>query len=182
MTTTAAHRRPRPCGSARRPSTAATTVSMSASGTSSAAAETESGEPTAGSAAIETTDTTDGRPRISMSTSRLVSATDGYVGASDDVQLDRCELDGDHWVAAGTVTNSTSAGAAYRIYVAFNPPDTATARGLVQVDFLVPDGETPALGGGRVDHRSRPRVRPARRTHLRLTAPNCLLHPKPRAV
>ncbi len=68
--------------------------------------------------------------------------TDGYVGARDDVQLDRCELDGDHWVAAGTVTNSTDAGAAYRIYVAFNPPDTATARGLVQVDFLVPDGDT----------------------------------------
>ena len=28
--------------------------------------------------------------------------TDGFVGARDDVELDRCELDGDHWVAAGT--------------------------------------------------------------------------------
>jgi hypothetical protein len=68
--------------------------------------------------------------------------TDGFVGASDDVQLDRCELEGDHWVAAGLVTNSSGAGAAYRIYVAFNPPDSPAARGLVQVDFLIPEGES----------------------------------------
>ncbi len=68
--------------------------------------------------------------------------TDGFIGAREDVQLDRCELDGDHWGAAGLVTNSSGAGAAYRIYVAFNPPHSAAARGLVQVDFLIPDGET----------------------------------------
>jgi hypothetical protein len=68
--------------------------------------------------------------------------TDGFVGARDDVQLERCELDGDHWVAGGTVTNTSGAGAGYRIYVAFNPPDSAEARGLVQVDFLIPEGET----------------------------------------
>jgi hypothetical protein len=68
--------------------------------------------------------------------------TDEFVGAREDVHLDRCELDGDHWVAAGTVTNSSGAGAAYRIYVAFNPPDSPAARGLVQVEFLVPQGET----------------------------------------
>ena len=68
--------------------------------------------------------------------------TDGFVGAREDVQLDRCELEGDHWVAAGVVTNASGAGAAYRIYVAFNPPDTPAARGLVQVDFLIPEGES----------------------------------------
>jgi len=68
--------------------------------------------------------------------------TDEFVGAPEDVHVDRCELDGDHWVAAGTVTNSSGAGAAYRIYVAFNPPDSPAARGLVQVYFLVPEGET----------------------------------------
>jgi hypothetical protein len=69
-------------------------------------------------------------------------ATDGFVGASDDVRLDRCELDGDHWVAAGMVTNLSGAGAGYRIYVAFNPAYSANARGLVQVDFLIPNGES----------------------------------------
>ena len=69
-------------------------------------------------------------------------AADGFVGAREDVQLDRCELDGDHWVAGGTVTNTSGAGAGYRIYVAFNPPDSAEARGLVQVDFLIPENET----------------------------------------
>jgi hypothetical protein len=68
--------------------------------------------------------------------------TDEFVGAREDVYLDRCELDGDHWVAAGTVTNSSGAGAAYRIYVAFNPPGSADARGMVQADFLIPDGDS----------------------------------------
>ena len=67
--------------------------------------------------------------------------TDGFVGGRDDVELERCELAGDHWVAAGTATNSTGAGAAYRIYVPFNPPDAVAARALVQVDLLIPDGE-----------------------------------------
>jgi len=70
--------------------------------------------------------------------------TDDFVGASEDVQLDRCELEGDHWVAAGLVTNSSGAGAGYRIYVAFNPPDSPEPRGLVQVDFILPDGESQA--------------------------------------
>jgi hypothetical protein len=70
--------------------------------------------------------------------------TDGFVGAGEDVQLDRCELEGDHWVAAGLVTNTSGAGAGYRIYVAFNPPDSPAPRGLVQVDFLIPDGESQA--------------------------------------
>ena len=70
--------------------------------------------------------------------------TDGFVGAREDVQLDRCQLEGDHWVAAGLVTNSSGVGAGYRIYVAFNPPDSPQARGLVQVDFIIPDGESQA--------------------------------------
>ena len=68
--------------------------------------------------------------------------TDGFIGAREDVLLDRCELDGDHWVAAGRVTNTSGAGAAYRIYVAFNPPYSTEARGLVQVDLLIPEGES----------------------------------------
>ena len=68
--------------------------------------------------------------------------TDEFIGAREDIQLDRCELDGDHWVASGLVTNSSGAGAAYRVYVAFNPPYSTEARGLVQVDLLIPEGES----------------------------------------
>ena len=68
--------------------------------------------------------------------------TDAFVGASEDVRLDRCELEGDHWVAAGMVTNTSGAGAGYRIYIAFNPPESATTRGLVQVDYIIPEGES----------------------------------------
>jgi hypothetical protein len=68
--------------------------------------------------------------------------TDDFVGASEDVRLDRCELEGDHWVAAGMVTNTSGTGAGYRIYVAFNPPESVTTRGLVQVDYIIPEGES----------------------------------------
>jgi hypothetical protein len=68
--------------------------------------------------------------------------TDGFVGALEDVELWECERDDDHWVASGFVTNSTTKGAAYRIYVAFNPAGEPIARGLVQVDLLIPAGET----------------------------------------
>ena len=69
-------------------------------------------------------------------------ATDGFVGARGDVTLNRCERVETGWAASGEVTNGSGADAAYRIYVALNVTDTATTRGLVQVDAVVADGET----------------------------------------
>jgi hypothetical protein len=106
-----------------------------------AAGEISSAEPTAASEYAEASDTTMAPAYFDVDVDPGLG-TDGFVGASEDVRLDQCELDGDHWVAAGMVTNSSGAGAGYRIYVAFNPPYSATARGLVQVDFLFPDGES----------------------------------------
>ena len=108
---------------------------------SMAAGEYTSAEPTVASGFRDMSDTTMASPYYDVDVVPGLG-TDEFVGAREDVQLDRCELDGDHWVAAGTVTNSSGAAAAYRIYVAFNPPDSADARGMVQADFLVPDGES----------------------------------------
>jgi hypothetical protein len=120
------------------PVEAAITVWGSAPDVSVAASDTSPSEPTVATAYSDTTMApayfdVDVDPGL---------GNDDFVGASEDVRLDQCELDGDHWVAAGMVTNSSGAGAGYRIYVAFNPPYSATARGLVQVDFLIPDGES----------------------------------------
>ncbi|HEX4984274.1 MAG TPA: hypothetical protein VFV63_21405 [Ilumatobacteraceae bacterium] len=97
--------------------------------------------PAVGSEYAESADTTTAPAYVDVDVGPGLG-TDGFVGAREDVQLDRCELDGDHWVAAGRVTNSSGAGAAYRVYVAFNPPYSTAARGLVQVDLLIPDAET----------------------------------------
>jgi hypothetical protein len=69
-------------------------------------------------------------------------ADDGFVGARQDVTVDRCERVDDGWVASGEVTNSSGEDSDYRIYVALNVDDTSTTRGLVQVDAAVADGET----------------------------------------
>lgn len=60
-------------------------------------------------------------------------AVESYVGALEDVSLDRCEADENGWVGQGTVTNPTSESQNYRLYVAFN--DNRDTRGLVQVDL-----------------------------------------------
>ena len=124
---------------------AASTVSVIASDASVAATETRSDEPTVGRVRDpESTDTTVAPAYLDVDVGPGLG-TDGYVGARDDVQLDRCELAGDHWVAAGTVTNTSGAGAAYRIYVAFNPPDSATRRvGSCRSTSSIPEGETQA--------------------------------------
>jgi hypothetical protein len=70
------------------------------------------------------------------------TAEDGFVGARQDVTVDRCERVDDGWVASGSVTNSSGADADYRIYVAMNVENTSTTRGLVQVDASVADGAT----------------------------------------
>ena len=123
------------------PVEAADTVSASAPGGSMAAGEYPSAEPTVASGYRDISDTTMASPYYDVDVVPGLG-TDEFVGAREDVELDRCELDGDHWVASGIVTNSSGVGAAYRIYVAFNPPDSADARGMVQADFLVPDGES----------------------------------------
>jgi hypothetical protein len=120
---------------------AAITVSASVPGASVIAGETPSDAPTVDSEYAESSATTMAPAYVDVDVGPGLG-TDGFVGAREDVRLDRCELDGDHWVASGLLTNTSGAGAAYRIYVAFNPPYSAAARGLVQVDFLIPDGET----------------------------------------
>lgn len=60
-------------------------------------------------------------------------SVEGFVGASDDAELDRCEAANDGWLAEGTVTNPTEVAQAYRIYVAFNK--NRDTQGLVQVDL-----------------------------------------------
>ena len=121
------------------PVEAASSVPESTTGMSMAASEYPSAGSTVASGYGETTDTTIASPYYDVDVVPGLG-TDEFVGAGEDVQLDRCELDGDHWVAAGTVTNASGAAAAYRIYVAFNPPGSPDARGMVQADFLVPDG------------------------------------------
>jgi hypothetical protein len=123
------------------PVAAAITVSGGASGVSLATSGTSLAEPTVATASSPYEGSTVAPAYIDVDVDPGLG-TDGFVGASDDVRLDRCELDGDHWVAAGMVTNSSGAGAAYRVYVAFNPPYSPTARGLVQVDLLIPDAQS----------------------------------------
>ena len=69
-------------------------------------------------------------------------AKDGFVGARQDVSVDRCERVDDGWMASGEVTNSSGTDADYRIYVALNVDNTSTTRGLVEVDAAVADGKT----------------------------------------
>lgn len=47
------------------------------------------------------------------------TAIDGYVGARSDSTNPTCARSGDKWTATGTVKNSTTARADYRIYVSF---------------------------------------------------------------
>ena len=60
-------------------------------------------------------------------------ATDGYVGARQDVTDLACTGTGGSWTAGGTVTNTSTAAADYRIYVSF-VDSTNHAAGIVQVD------------------------------------------------
>lgn len=57
---------------------------------------------------------------------------EGFVGASDDAEVTRCEADGNGWVSEGSVTNPTDEEQSYRVYVAFNK--NRDTKGLVQVD------------------------------------------------
>lgn len=65
-------------------------------------------------------------------------SVDGYVGARDDVVIDRCERNGDAWGVEGTVTNPTSDLQDYRIYVSLLDGDDTV--GLVQVDLVGVEG------------------------------------------
>lgn len=67
---------------------------------------------------------------------------DGFVGARQDVTLDRCEKVDDGWIASGEVTNTSGSDASYRIYLALNITDSSITRALVQVDAAVADGDT----------------------------------------
>lgn len=60
-------------------------------------------------------------------------SVDGYVGALEDAQLDRCEATNDGWASAGTVTNPTDSAQSYRLYIAFNK--NRDTRGLAQIDL-----------------------------------------------
>lgn len=57
----------------------------------------------------------------------------GLEGALADAEVKTCELAGEEWQVAGTVTNSTDAAASYRIYVSLLTPGGDT-RSLTQVD------------------------------------------------
>jgi len=67
---------------------------------------------------------------------------DGFVGAREDVTLDRCEHVADGWIAGGEVSNTSGSDADYRIYVALNVDDSSETRALVQVDASVADGDS----------------------------------------
>ena len=58
---------------------------------------------------------------------------EGLVGALADAEVKTCELAGDHWDVAGTVTNSSEGPASYRIYVSLLTEGGDT-RSLTQVD------------------------------------------------
>lgn len=60
-------------------------------------------------------------------------AIDGFVGASEDAEVTRCEAGGQGWISEGTVTNPADEAQSYRIYVAFNK--NRDTKGLVQVDL-----------------------------------------------
>ncbi|MCS3441226.1 hypothetical protein [Microbacterium phyllosphaerae] len=58
---------------------------------------------------------------------------EGLEGALADAEVKTCELAGDHWEVAGSVTNSSDADASYRIYVSLLTEGGDT-RSLTQVD------------------------------------------------
>jgi hypothetical protein len=58
---------------------------------------------------------------------------ENLVGALADATTDSCELDGDAWVATGSVTNPTDGNVNYRIYVSLLNGENDT-RGLQQVN------------------------------------------------
>lgn len=58
---------------------------------------------------------------------------EGLEGALADAEVKTCELAGDHWEVAGTVTNSSAAAASYRIYVSLLT-ERGDTRSLTQVD------------------------------------------------
>ncbi|WP_222119179.1 hypothetical protein [Microbacterium sp. 1.5R] len=58
---------------------------------------------------------------------------EGLEGALADAEVKTCELAGDHWEVAGTVTNSSAAAASYRIYVSLLTEGGDT-RSLTQVN------------------------------------------------
>jgi hypothetical protein len=58
---------------------------------------------------------------------------EGLEGALADAEVKTCELSGDHWEVAGTVTNSSAGAASYRIYVSLLTEGGDT-RSLSQVD------------------------------------------------
>ncbi len=59
-------------------------------------------------------------------------STDGFVGASEDVETQTCEKSSSGWISEGLVTNPTDRTQSYRIYVAFSAQ--GDTKGLVQVD------------------------------------------------
>lgn len=68
---------------------------------------------------------------------------EGLVGALSDTKVTTCELGDGEWNVTGTVTNSSDAGASYRIYVSLLN-ETGDTRSLTQVnvDPLDPGAET----------------------------------------
>lgn len=73
-------------------------------------------------------------------------SVDGYVGALEDSEVERCEASGEGWVGEGTVTNPEDASQSYRIYLTFN--DKRDTKALVQIDLpSVAAGETEEWSG-----------------------------------
>ena len=60
-------------------------------------------------------------------------SVEGFVGALEDAEVDRCEATADGWIAGGTVANPTDAVQSYRLYVALNT--NRDTHGLVQVNL-----------------------------------------------
>ena len=63
------------------------------------------------------------------------TALDGFVGAREDVTLERCEP-GAGWTASGTVTNPGSTAASYRVYVSVLDGEGTVGLGEVRVADL----------------------------------------------
>jgi hypothetical protein len=59
----------------------------------------------------------------------------GYVGARSDVTVQSCTGSAGTWTVKGTVTNSSTKAADYRIYTSFLSADQDT-RGLVETDVV----------------------------------------------
>lgn len=67
------------------------------------------------------------------------TAQDGWVGARRDVENVECTQTDTGWSATGTVTNSDTASAGYRVYVVMRGPDRQTYA-LLQRDLLLEPG------------------------------------------